>query len=153
MARKKRSDSAAAKIAAFAGAVNDIEPPKPLAQNEIIYWHDIVRARAREDWTAIDLMHAWNLAKLMAYIEVTHKEIAEQGMTLVNAKGTPGNNPAFVRLENLSRLKKKNSTKMNVKAGGTVGKREDSAKRATKQRKAAQIVDGAPDLIARPTLQ
>lgn len=153
MARKKRSDSAAAKIAAFAGAVNDIEPPKPLAQNEIIYWHDIVRARAREDWTAIDLMHAWNLAKLMAYIEATHKEIAEQGMTLVNAKGTPVNNPAFVRLENLSRLALSYSTKLHVHAEATVGKSEDSAKRATKQRQAAQIVDGAPDLIARPTLQ
>lgn len=153
MARKKRSDSAAAKIAAFAGAANNIEPPKPLADNEVIYWHDIVRARAREDWTAIDLMHAWNLAKLMAYIEATHKEIAEQGMTLVNGKGTPVNNPALARLETLSRLALSYSTKLHVHAEATVGKSEDSAKRATKQRQAGQTVDSASDLIARPTLQ
>lgn len=153
MARKKRSDSAAAKIAAFAGAGKDIEPPKPLEDNELIYWHDIIRARAREDWTAIDLMHAWNLSKLMAYIEGTHREIAENGMTLINARGTPVNNPAFSRLETLSRLALSYSTKLHVHAEATVGKSEDAAKRATKQRQAENAIDSVSDLIARPGIQ
>lgn len=150
MAKKKRSDSTAATIAAFAGASEYIQPPKPLTPEEEFYWHDITRARAREDWTAIDLSHAWNLAKLLAYIEQSHKEIETQGLTIVNAKGTPIDNPAISRLEKLSRLALSYSTKLHVHAEATVGKSEDSAKRATNQRNASNVLNGLDGLIAKP---
>ena len=148
--RRTRSDSTAASVKAFAGASEPIEPPKPLEDNELVYWHDITRARAREDWTAIDLMHAWNLSKILAYIEDSHTEIATRGLTITNARGTDVDNPAISRLEKLSRLALSYSTKLHVHAEATVGKSEDSAKRATKQREAGQILDAKSSLIARP---
>lgn len=153
MTRKKRSDSAAAAIAAFQGAATQIEPPKPLNEAELVYWRDITRARAREDWTEIDLLHAWNLAKQMHYIDESHKEIAEQGMSVENGRGTMVDNPAFSRLEKLTRLVLSLSTKLHIHAEATVGKSEDSAKRATKQRQAGQTLGEHDDLIAKPSLQ
>ena len=156
MARKQRTDTAAGDISAFAGALSAIKPPKPLDDNEMVYWMAITRARARDDWTAIDLLHAWNLSKMMWQIELSHAEIAEQGMTVENARGTPVDNPAFSRLEKLTRLSVSLSAKLHVHAEATVGKSEDSAKRATKQRQAEQTLENVSeqktlaDFIAQP---
>ena len=156
MARKQRTDTAAGDITAFAGALSAIKPPKPLDDNEMVYWAAITRARARDDSTAIDLLHAWNLSKMMWQIELSHAEIAEQGMTVENARGTPVDNPAFSRLEKLTRLSVSLSAKLHVHAEATVGKSEDSAKRATKQRQAEQTLENVSeektlaDFIAQP---
>ena len=156
MARKQRTDTAAGDISAFAGALSAIKPPKPLDDNEMVYWAAITRARARDDWTAIDLLHAWNLSKMMWQIELSHAEIAEQGMAVENARGTPVDNPAFSRLEKLTRLSVSLSAKLHVHAEATVGKSEDSAKRATKQRQAEQTLENVSeqktlaDFIAQP---
>ena len=85
-----------------------------------------------------------------------HAEIAEQGMTVENARGTPVDNPAFSRLEKLTRLSVSLSAKLHVHAEATVGKSEDSAKRATKQRQAEQTLENVSeqktlaDFIAQP---
>ena len=153
-AKRQRSDSATAAVMAFNSAQNTIDPPMPLTEREMFYWGAITRARAREDWTAIDLMHAWNLAKQMLLIEKSHDEIAEKGMTVVNEKGTQIDNPAFSRLEKLTRLAASMSTKLHVHAEATVGKSEDAAKRATKQRDAENTLAAKDptldDFIARP---
>ena len=94
-AKRQRSDSATAAVVAFNSAQKQIPSPKPLSDAEQVYWAAITRARAREDWTDVDLLHAWNLAKLMWQIEESHLEIAEKGMTVVNEKGTQIDNPAF----------------------------------------------------------
>lgn len=150
MAKRLRSDSTASQIAAFSAAQKPIEPPKLLNENEMMYWVAITRARAREDWTEIDLYHAWNLAKLQWLIEQSHAEIDEQGMTVVNSKGTQIDNPAFSRLEKLTRLALSLSTKLHVHAEATVGKSEDSANQATKQREAQQVMNDMDGLIAMP---
>ena len=92
--------------------------------------------------------------KLMWQIEESHSEIAEKGMTVVNEKGTQIDNPAFSRLEKLTRLATSLSTKLHVHAEATVGKSEDAAKRATKQRDAENTLatkdPSLDDFIARP---
>lgn len=150
MPRKKRSDSVAGDVSAFSGALTPIEPPKKLNKFELVHWYNITCARAREDWTQIDLYRAWNLAKLYFYIEQAHKEIEKQGMAFLNEKGTLINNPAFSRLEVLTRLASSEATKLHVHAEATVGKSEDSAKRATKQRQAENTLNILDSLIARP---
>ena len=153
-AKRQRSDSATAAVMAFNSAQKQIPSPKPLNDAEHVYWAAITRARAREDWTDVDLLHAWNLAKLMWQIEESHLEIAEKGMTVVNEKGTQIDNPAFSRLEKLTRLTASLSTKLHVHAEATVGKSEDAAKRATKQRDAENTLatkdPSLDDFIARP---
>ena len=153
-AKRQRSDSATAAVMAFNSAQKQIPSPKPLNDAEQVYWAAITRARAREDWTDVDLLHAWNLAKLMWQIEESHLEIAEKGMTVVNEKGTQIDNPAFSRLEKLTRLATSLSTKLHVHDEATVGKSEDAAKRATKQRDAENTLatkdPSLDDFIARP---
>ena len=153
-AKRQRSDSATAAVTAFNSAQKQIPSPKHLSDAEQVYWAAITRARAREDWTEVDLLHAWNLAKLMWQIEESHLEIAEKGMTVVNEKGTQIDNPAFSRLEKLTRLATSLSTKLHVHAEATVGKSEDAAKRATKQRDAENTLEAKDptldDFIARP---
>lgn len=150
MAKRLRSDSTASEIKAFSAAQKQIDPPKPLNENEMLYWAAITRARAREDWTEIDLYHAWNLAKLEWLIEQSHNEIEEEGMTVTNGKGTQIDNPAFSRLEKLTRLALSLSTKLHIHAEATVGKSEDSANQATKQREARRALDDLDGLIAMP---
>lgn len=155
--KKQRSDSAQGSVNAFSGALSEIAPPNALSDGELRYWNAITRARAREDWTTIDLFRAWNLSKLFFQIEQAHHDIDTNGMMLLNDKGTQINNPAFSRLEVLTRLASSEATKLHVHAEATVGKSEDSAKRATKQRQAEDAMTAAgektlSDFIARPSL-
>lgn len=131
-------------------AASSIPAPEHLAPEDVPYWQSITRARAREDWTNIDLMHAANLSQIMRYIDEAHADIANNGATLVNERGTQIDNPAFSRLEKMTRLALSMATKLHVHAEATVGKSEDSAKRATKQREAERTLDDASDLIAKP---
>ena len=154
-AKRQRSDTATADIIAYYAASQVIEPPKPLDNQELDYWRAITKARALDDWTAIDLLHAWNLSKLMAQIENSHQEIATNGMTIMTEKGTPIDNPAFSRLEKLTRLATTLSVKLHIHAEATVGRSEDTAKRATKQRAAENHLSSLNEhelshFIARP---
>ena len=147
--KRPRSDSTAAAVAAFAASAATVEPPMPLSKAEMYYWNAIIRARPLDEWTAIDKMHAWNLSKTMQYIADSHADIATNGLTIVNERGTPIDNPAIRRLETLSRLSITYST--------TVGRSEDSVKRATKQRQAEAVKSSLQenelgDFIAQPTL-
>ena len=155
--KKQRSDSVTADIAAFATAGQDSAPPQPLSDDDMKHWRQIVKARAKDDWTEIDLMHAWNLARIMGYIDQSHDDIAANGMTLTSERGTPIDNPAFSRLEKLSRLAMTYSTKLHIHAEATVGRSADSSKRATKQRQAEAVKSSLQenelgDFIAQPTL-
>lgn len=150
--KRARSDSAAAALSALRGAAQKIAPPETanIEQADMPYWESITRARAKDDWTVIDLHHAANLAKILRYIDESHADIAVSGMTLVNERGTQIDNPAFSRLEKLTRLALSMAAKLHVHAEATVGKSEDSAKRATKQRKAEAVISEADDLLAKP---
>ncbi len=148
--KRNRSDSASAAVSAMQSAGQRIPAPESLAPADVPYWDSITRARAKEDWTDVDLQHAASLAKILRYIDDSHAEIAEQGMTLVNERGTQIDNPAFSRLEKMSRLALSMSTKLHIHAEATVGKSEDSAKRSTKQRQAEATLKKADDLIAKP---
>ena len=147
--KKQRSDSVTADIAAFSAAGQDIAPPQPLSDDDMKHWRQIVKARAKDDWTEIDLMHAWNLARIMGYIDQSHDDIAANGMTLTSERGTP--------MEKLSRLAMTYSTKLHIHAEATVGRSADSSKRATKQRQAEAVKSSLQenelgDFIAQPTL-
>jgi hypothetical protein len=70
--RRTRSDSAAAAIRAAENAVKpDLEPPEshPLTADEMPFFRDIARGRARDDWREVDLQIVAQLARVMAKIE------------------------------------------------------------------------------------
>jgi hypothetical protein len=83
----------------------DIEPPKSvkLRPIDLPIWAALVRARARDEWTDIDLHHAANLTRCLADIERISEELATDGDTLTNDRGTRTVNPKHAILETLSR--------------------------------------------------
>lgn len=150
--RRKRSDSAEAAIEAMSGAGATVEPPPHLRlrDRDLPFWAGIVRARAREDWTEIDLAHAGNLARCMADIERIQAEIDGEGDTLVNDRGTVVMNPKHSLLETLSRRSIALCRALQVHAHALQGDSRDQQKKSSTQRKAAAALSGVDELIQRP---
>lgn len=149
-----RSDSVASQHANFTGA--DIEAPAHihLREGDIPFWSAIVRARARETWTDVDLNHAANLARCQADIERIQGELDEEGDTLTNDRGTVVLNPKHQLLETLSRRSIALARTLQVHAMATVGESKQSKNKNTKQRDADNAIrnaDDGDDLIPRAT--
>ncbi len=93
-------------VDALANAFSDDIPPPAsvkLRRKDRAIWTSIIRARARDEWSAIDLHHAANLTRCLADIERISAEIAKDGDTYTNERGTQCANPKHAILETLSR--------------------------------------------------
>lgn len=148
----KRADSTHERVGSF--GVSDVPVPSHvrLRDRDVPFWQAIVRARARDSWTDIDLNHAANLARCQADIERIQEEIDDEGDTLVNDRGTVVMNPKHSLLETLSRRSIALCRTLQVHAIATVGESKQSRGKNTSQREAqqakAQIEDD--DLLAQP---
>ena len=151
MKRKQRSDSATAAVAAAQSGA--IEPPAHVKLRECDwpFWASIVHARARENWTAPDLENAAVLARCKADIERISAEIAAEGDTIVNQRGTQIVNPKHTLLETLTRRSIALSRMLHVHAEATVGEARAEKKPNQAAGKAKSAMEAVDDgLIARP---
>lgn len=151
-AKRRRSDSAAAAVAAAqAVALGPHEPPKhvKLRRCDRPFWNAIMQARARDTWTEIDLTTAATLARTQADIEQLQADVEKEGFTIPSGNGTPIINPKHKLLETMTRRAVALSRVLHVHAEATVGKSEDAAKALANERAAA--ADDDDDLI--PTLR
>lgn len=121
MKRKQRSDSLTAAVTAAQS--EPVLPPGHvhLRPCDVPFWESIVRARARENWTAPDLENAANLARAKADIERISAEVQAEGDTLPNQRGTMVVNPKHALLETLTRRVMALSRMLHVHAEATVG--------------------------------
>lgn len=104
--RRPRAGTVHAAVAALGSAfLPDIEPPAAvkLRAEDAPIWRSIIRARARDEWSDIDLMHAANLVRCLADIERISGEVGVEGDVVSNARGTQIVNPKHAILETLSR--------------------------------------------------
>ena len=87
---------------AFAGT---LEPPASvnLRAEDLPIWRMLMGARARAEWSSVDLHHAANLARSLADIERMSTELSAEGDVLLNPRGTVVANPKHGLLEILSR--------------------------------------------------
>ena len=135
-------------------AIVKIEPPTHVHLRECDkeFWNAIVRARATDSWTDIDLAHAANLARTQADIERVQQELDVEGFTLVNDRGTTVQNPKFSILETLSRRAVLLSKSLQVHAHATVGESRDQVPKNKAQAKARKVAEEADKdgLFARP---
>ena len=149
-----KADTAAGSVAAFQAAAVDIQPPAQvrLRERDWPFWYAIVRARAKDSWTDIDLVHAANLARTQADIEKVQIELDEEGFTLVNERGTVVANPKHSILETLSRRAVALSRSLQVHAHATQGDSHQQVKKNKTQAKARESLQAVEDddLIARP---
>lgn len=103
--RKQRSDSAAAAIRAAQNAVApSLQPPacKQLTEAELLFFHDIVLARARDDWRDADLFFAADLARCMCDLDREQTALRGEDSVLEMSNGNRVENP---RIKIISRYR------------------------------------------------
>jgi len=154
-ARRGRSDSTSTEK-----EMAQAEAPQPPRGVELpdyarAVFDSIVRARDYNAWTEVDLHHAVNLATCLADLEHERKMLREEGNTVVNAKGTPVQNPRLQVTEVLSRRSVAITRLLHVHPEATEGESRHQKKRSSKQREVEDAKKEKPDdnddLIARPT--
>jgi hypothetical protein len=144
--KRNRSDSASAAIRAVqAVALGPLPPPKHVAlrDGDRPFWDGIMKSRARDTWTEIDLCTAANLARTQADIERLQKELDATGYVLGDKI-----NPLATLVETLSKRVVSLARALHVHAVATVGESQDGRKALANERNAAAEDD---DLI--PTLK
>lgn len=145
--RRKRSDSAAAAVAAMqAVALGPLDPPEHVAlrDGDRPFWDAIVTARARDTWTDPDLVQAANLARCLADVERLQGEVNTEGDVIGDKL-----NPKHRLIETLSRRAVTLAAALHVNALATQGRARDAGNALALERAARQ--DDDDDLI--PTLR
>ncbi len=148
--RRKRSDSAAAAVAAHqAVALGPLPPPEcvTLRTGDVPYWNAIVQARARDTWTDPDLILAATMARAQADIERLNGDIERIGPIVAAANGQPIISAEVKLQELLTRRVMALARMLHVHAEATIGKSEDAAKALGNERQARAQDDD--DLIPR----
>ena len=139
MARKKRSDSAAAAISAMVNAAQPL-PTSPghvrLRPEDLPFWEGIVRARTRDEWTDADLVVAAQLARCQNDIERESIALENEKSVLTNGRGTQVMNPRHSVLEQLSRREMALMRTLKIGGSDAGGDRRDLEKARKLQREA-----------------
>ena len=123
--RRKRSDSAAAAVAAMqAAALGPIEPPAHVAlrDGDRVFWDIIMLARARDTWTGPDLVAAGNLARCLADVERLQAQVNVEGDILGDKV-----NPKHRLIETLSRRAMTLAGVLHVDTIATQGRKKNAA--------------------------
>ena len=146
--KRKRSDSAAAAVAASqAAALGPLDPPAhvTLREGDRPFWNAIVLSRPRDTWNEVDLAHAANLARTQADLEKLQAQLDADGYLTPEGKESP-----LVKIvETLSRRAVAMARMLHVHAEATVGRARESAKAMALERQARDAADD--ELI--PTLR
>lgn len=127
----------------------EIEPPAhvSLEPTDFPFWRDILKSRAKHEWTEADLIHAANLARCMASIESETTMLRQEGSVIENQRGTPIANPRHMVLEQLSRRSMALSRilQMQSVSKGVIDDKLKARERERDARRAAKTLD--EDLI------
>ena len=104
--RRTRADSAASAVKAMVAASQpDLQPPPyvTLTASAKPYWCGVVRARARDEWSDVDLVVAGQLAQCQADMADEDAELRAEGKVIKNDRGTMVMNPRTTVMEQLAR--------------------------------------------------
>lgn len=137
--------------AAQAAALGDIEPPPDvfLRDFDMPHWARVVRARARAEWTEVELVIAANLSRCLGDIERISRDLAEQPDTVLSSRGTPVPNPLFAILEQLSRRVMALQRALQMQASASERREKQGPARAAERnaRAAKESLQDEDDLI------
>lgn len=102
--RIRASDTASGAIAAMLDAslaMPDVPKHVRLREGDLPFWNDVLRARARSEWSDADLVVAAQLARCMADIEREQSTLDSEGTIVENDRGTMVTNPRFRAINEL----------------------------------------------------
>ena len=141
MAKRLRADSTASKIKAMSdAALGILRPPEhvQITSSALLYWDGIVRARARDEWSEVDLVVVAQLAQCQADIAEQDVMLRAEGSIVTNERGTQIMNPRATLMENLAR--REMALMRTLRLGGAVsGDKRDDAKRRSIQRQSEEL--------------
>ena len=95
-----------------------------------------MRARARDEWTAADLVVAAQLARCQHDIERESRTLDDEGSVLTNERGTKVMNPRHAVLEQLARREMALMRALRIGGSESGGDRRDLDKARKLQREA-----------------
>lgn len=130
--KRNRADSADSAVKAMLNAAKgDLQPPEhvKLREGDGPFWADVVRARARDEWTETDLVVAAQLARCLHDIETEQAQLDVEGTVVKNDRGTLVANPRVSVLEQFAR--REMALMRTLRMGGRVAgdARDESGKR------------------------
>lgn len=123
-----------------------IDPPKHvrLRDGDRPFWDGVVGARARDEWTATDLVVAAQLARCQRDIETESQVLDEEGSVVRNDRGTPVANPRVAVLEQLAR--REMALMRTLRMGGRIaGDIRDEAGRRKIERQSKKLREEIAD--------
>lgn len=152
--KRTRADSAATAVKAMVDAAKPgIQPPShvKMPPAALLFWDGVVCARARDEWSDVDLVVACQLARCQADIEKNDLLLAEEGEITVNDRGTKVMNPRVTVLEQLAR--REMALMRTLRMGGRVAgdSRDDEGKRKVERQSRklrAELEDEEDGLLA-----
>jgi hypothetical protein len=127
-----RADSATAAVKAMVDVgMGQISPPAhvKLRDKDLPFWSDVIRARARDEWSPVDLVVAAQLARVQADIEQESELLDAEGSIVTNERGTQICNPRVSVLEQYAR--REMALMRTLRMGGRVAgdARDDAGRR------------------------
>jgi len=155
--RRARSDSATAAInAAKNAALGDLMPPEhvKISPEVLPDYIAIVRARARDEWSELDLIVAAQLAEVIGQQREQTAKITLEGDVVENMKGTLVANPRVTILERLAgrQMAYMRTLQMGGRVPGTAGdkRKKQGARQLERGARAAhqQAADETNNLLA-----
>lgn len=139
--KRVRADSAEAAVQALVSvAKGPIVPPKHvrLREGDLPFWEGVLCARARDEWTATDLVVAAQLARCQFDIENESTLLDSEGSVTTNDRGTRVANPRVTVLEQLAR--REMALMRTLRMGGKVaGDPRDEGTRRKLERQARAL--------------
>jgi hypothetical protein len=153
--KPNRADSASAAIKAMKDAAKAlIQPPAHvrLRVGDQPFWEGVVCARARDEWTAADLVVAAQLARCQHDIETESELLDAEGTVVQNDRKTLVCNPRVSVLEQLAR--REMALMRTLRMGGRIAgdARDQSGKRkveAQSRKIREELEDEEDELLAR----
>jgi len=141
MTKRTRADSASSAVKAMFDAAKPMpEPPAHVVLTDAArpYWDDVIRARARDEWTELDLVIGAQLANCMAVFAEQEAELRIEGTVIKNDRGTMVMNPRTTVLERLA--SREMALMRTLRMGGKVaGDPRDELGKRSIQRQSAKI--------------
>jgi hypothetical protein len=149
MARPKKAPSttASSAVKAMLDAATPLpEAPKHvrLREGDLPFWHDVLRARARDEWTPSNLVVGAQLARCMADIERESALLDSEGSVIENQRGSPVMNPRHSVLEQLARREMALLRSLQM-VGVATGEKRDVEKSRQIQRQAEAVRETLAD--------
>ena len=145
--KRTRADSAASAVKAMVSAAQpDIAVPDcvVLTTSAEPFWVGVVRARARDEWTEVDLVVAGQLAQCQADMAEEDEVLRAEGRVIKNDRGTPVMNPRTTVMEQLAR--REMALMRTLRMGGRIaGDTRDEAGKRKVERQSRKLRDELED--------